>query len=148
MNGNGFLLDTNVVSELERDRPTRAVDDWFSSHPEDRLFLAAVTVGEIAAGIEVLAPGRRRARLQAWLDDLVRRRFVGRVLPYDGEAALVFGQLIARARAAGRPSGIADAQIAAIASARGLTVATRDVRDFSDFGVDIIDPWGGPAPRP
>lgn len=69
----GFLLDTNVVSELERERPTQAVDDWFGSQPEDELFLAAVTVGEIGSGIEVLAAGRRRARLQAWLDDLVRQ---------------------------------------------------------------------------
>lgn len=143
---NGFLLDTNVVSELERDQPTRAVDEWFSSHPEDELFITAVTVGEIGAGLEMLAPGRRRARLQAWLDDLVRHQFAGRVLPYDREAALIFGRLIARARAAGRPSGIADAQIAAIASARGLTVATRDVRDFSAFGVAIVNPWDGPAP--
>jgi predicted nucleic acid-binding protein len=94
---NGFLLDTNVLSELERDRPTRAVDDWFSSQPADGLFIAAVTVGEIGAGLEVLAPGRRRARLQAWLDDLIESQFAGRVLPYDTEAARAFGPLVARA---------------------------------------------------
>ena len=144
---NGFVLDTNVVSELERDRPTPVVDGWFSGQPEDGLFVTTVTIGEIGAGVEVLAPGRRRARLQAWLDDLVRYRFAGRVLPYDTEAALIFGRLIARARDAGRPSGIADAQIAAIASARGLAVATRDVRDFSAFGIDLANPWDGPAQR-
>lgn len=79
--------------------------------------------------------------MEAWLHLLVRERFVGRILPYDGDAGLAYGSIVAIARAQGRSPSISDAQIAAVAILRDMAVATRNVADFEPFGVPVIDPW-------
>ena len=130
-----FLLDTNVVSELRRTKPHGAVLDWIATLPADQLFVSAVTIGEIQAGIEAT---REQERLKAeepevWLDQVVGSYGV---LPLD---ALTFRTW---ARLMHRRSGalIEDAMIAATAIVHRLTVATRNVRDFRDFGVSLLDP--------
>ena len=133
-----YLLDTNVVSELRRPRPHKGVSEWIGGVPADRLFLSAVTVGEIQAGIEITR-GRDAAKaeeLASWLDRVV----VGYgVLPMDAAAFREWARL-----KHGKPDAmIEDAMIAATAKVRGLTVATRNVRDFRAFGVDIFDPFDG-----
>ena len=133
-----YLLDTNVVSELRRPRPHKGVLNWIGGVPEDWLFLSAVTVGEIQAGIEITR-GRDAAKaeeLASWLDRVV----VGYgVLPMDAAAFREWARL-----KHGKPDAmIEDAMIAATAKVRGLTVATRNVRDFRVFGVDIFDPFDG-----
>ena len=128
-----YLLDTNVVSELRRPRPHKGVSNWIGGVPADWLFLSAVTVGEIQAGIEITR-GRDAAKaeeLASWLDRVV----VGYgVLPMDAAAFREWARL---------KHGKPDAMIAATAKVRGLTVATRNVRDFRVFGVDIFDPFDG-----
>ena len=133
-----YLLDTNVVSELRRPRPHKGVSEWIGGVPADRLFLSAVTVGEIQAGIEITR-GRDAAKaeeLASWLDRVVAGYGV---LPMDAAAFREWARL-----EHGKPDAmIEDAMIAATAKVRGLTVATRNVRDFRVFGVDILDPFDG-----
>ena len=133
-----YLPDTNVVSELRRPRPHKGVSEWIGGVPADRLFLSAVTVGEIQAGIEITR-GRDAAKaeeLASWLDRVVAGYGV---LPMDAAAFREWARL-----KHGKPDAmIEDAMIAATAKVRGLTVATRNVRDFRAFGVDIFDPFDG-----
>jgi len=137
----GIVLDTCLVSEPQRPAPDASVIAWLESQDPDTLFLTATVVGELALGIERLPAGERRVRHEAWLDRIVTRLFVGRILPFDDAAALVYGRLVARAQSQGRPPQVGDAQIAAVARRHGMTVATRNVRDFEVFGVPVVNPW-------
>jgi toxin FitB len=137
----GIVLDTNVISEPRRPRPEPNVTSWLAERSVERLYLTATVVGELAHGIAILPPGRRRGSFEAWLSELVNEQFAGRILSFDGEAALLFGQILATARARGRPADAGDAQIAAVARLHGMTVATRDVGDFEPLGVMVINPW-------
>jgi len=131
-----YLLDTNVVSELRRVKPHQGVVNWVNSVPAEQLFVSAVTVGEIQAGIEITR-GQDAARaeaLQAWLEQVVAS---SAVLPMDAPAF----QEWARMRHRKPERLIEDAMIAATAKIHGLTVATRNMRDFREFGVKLIDPF-------
>lgn len=138
----GFVLDTNLVFELHGLRGAPAPTAWLAAQDPARLFLTATVLGELALGIARLPAGRRRSGFAAWLGE-VRRLFQGRILPFDEAAALVYGEVVAAARARGRPPQIGDAQIAAVARRHGLAVATRDAGGFAHLGADIVDPWGG-----
>lgn len=139
-----ILLDTNVVSEAIRPAPHPAVRDWLDAQAAETLFLSSVTVAEMAFGIGALPAGRRRQALSAALE-AVLALFAGRVLAFDEAAALRYGALAVRARAAGRGFPTPDGYIAAIAAARGFAVATRDGSAFDAAGVAVIDPWQGQA---
>ncbi len=138
---NRVILDTNVVSETARPRPSGAVAAWFAAQANEHLFLTATVVGELAFGAAKLPAGRRRAALEAWLQELLRDQFAERVLPYDTEAALLYGTLVAEGRSRGREPRISDTQIAAVAKVHDMAVATRNVADFEPFGVAVINPW-------
>ncbi len=135
------VLDTNVVSELMRDDPHSDVLVWLDDRPTRELFVTAVTEAEVRTGIAFLPEGRRRRGIAAAADRAFGGLFAGRVLPFDSEAARAYAEIAAARRVAGRPVSQADGQIAAIARSRGMAVATRNVRDFDDMGIDIIDPW-------
>jgi predicted nucleic acid-binding protein len=137
----GIVLDTNVISEPRRPTPEPKVMAWLARQDVEALYLTATVVGELAHGIAILPSGRRRDRFEAWLLELVRERFAGRILSFDGEAALLFGQILAAARARGRPTDAGDAQIAAVARSHDMAVATRDVSGFEPLGVAVINPW-------
>ena len=137
----GIVLDTCVISEPKRAEPDSRVLAWLKASPANTLFLTATIVGEISAGVECMPLGNRRIAHEAWLRRLLTHTFAGRVLAFDVEAAKVYGQLIALARTQGRPSQVADAQIAAVALRHGMAVATRNVRDFEVFGVPLVNPW-------
>ncbi len=141
-----FLLDTNVVSEPQRPRPAAPVLARLAAADSRALHLSAVSLGELAIGVADLPDGRRRRDLELWLADLTERQFAGGLLPFDPEAARLQGELAARARALGRPPGFADGQIAATAVRHGMTVVTRDVRDFAASGVALVNPWDTPGP--
>lgn len=137
------LLDTNVVSELMRDHPSREVIVWLDELPTRELFVTAVTEAEIRTGIAFLPEGRRRQGIEDAAERVFASLFSGRVLPFDSSAARIYAEIAAAHRAAGRPLPQADGQIAAIARSRGMSVATRNVRDFQHIDVDVLDPWQG-----
>ncbi len=138
-----MLLDTNVVSELMRESPEPTVARWVSGHPVEDLFLSAVSEAELRYGAAILPMGRRRERLFFKIEAMLRDAFEDRVLPFDGDAARTYPHIAAARRSAGRPVASADCQIAAIAAARRMRLATRNVRDFEDMGIEIVDPWAG-----
>jgi predicted nucleic acid-binding protein len=140
-----IILDTNVISELMRSTPQRIVLDWLSSQPLSKLSTTTINVAEITYGLARLPPGRRRSDLDMRFRAFAARGFANRVFDFDGTAAEVYGELVAARERLGRPLEGFDGLIAAIASSRGLTVATRDIADFTDCGIAVISPWQGSA---
>lgn len=138
-----FVLDTNVVSELMRPAPEPAVEAWVAQHRATDMYFTAISEAELRYGVAIMRAGRRRDALASAVDGLIREDFGGRVLPFDGAAARAYSEIAAVRRSAGRPVSQADCQIAAIALARGFAVATRNVPDFADMGIEIADPWAG-----
>lgn len=135
-----LVLDTNVISELMRQRPDPHVLNWLDAQPATSLFTTSITEAEVRTGVAMLPGGRRRTGLAAAADRLFDL-FGDRVLPFDSPAARAYAILVARRRAAGRPVAQADGQIAAIARSRNATVVTRNVEHFEDSAIDVIDPW-------
>jgi hypothetical protein len=135
-----LLLDTNILSEVMRPRPAAEVANWMTRQA-DQLFTAAVCQAEILAGIAVLPRGRRREALETAASSMFRDDFGGRILPFDSEAPMIYGELFALRRGAGRPAAMADLMIASIARVRGASVVTRDTAGFEGCGLTIIDPW-------
>lgn len=136
-----ILLDTNVLSEVQRPQPDARVLAWLDQVDEDQTFISVATVAEIAFGVGRLEAGRRKSALELWLDVDLSDRFGSRLLPLDRETALIWGELMAGARRAGRGLAVMDAWIAAAALRHGLTLATRNSKDFAGLGVTLFDPW-------
>ncbi len=136
-----ILLDTNVVSELMRPAADAAVLAWVRGRKIDELATSVVTVAEIGAGMACLPASARRRDLMARWDRLLSDGFGARILALDKDAATVYGELFARRQRAGRSTGAFDLLIAAIARVHGATVATRNVRDFEDCDVGVVNPW-------
>lgn len=136
-----WLLDTCVLSELVKPKPDAGLVAWVESNDEGRLYLSALTLGELAKGIARLPAGAKRNRLQNWLDRDLSERFSGRVLPIDQAAALRWGELQARAEKHGRPMPVIDGLIAATAVLHDLTIVTRNGDDMAQSGAAVLDPW-------
>ena len=141
------LLDTNVVSELLRSAPAPVVMAWFADQPAESLGVSAVTQAEIMLGARLLPAGKRRAALDIALSAMFSEDFAGRILPFDSAAVPAFVEIVNARRAAGRPISQFDAQIAAIARLAGAKLATRNVDDFQNCGVSVVNPWS-PTRRP
>jgi len=136
-----ILLDTNVVSEPLRPTPDARVIEWIDAQPLETLFLSAVTVAELRAGVALLPSGKRRISLQQNLEKRVLPLFAGRVLPFDLACTPAYAELTAKARTVGLAVATADGYIAAIAAANGFVVATRDTAPFEAAGVAVVNPW-------
>jgi predicted nucleic acid-binding protein len=136
-----ILLDTNVVSEPLRHAPEPRVIEWIDAQPMETLYLSAITVAELRAGLALLPAGKRRAGLQENFEKRVLPLFAGRVLPFDLACTQAYAALMAKARGAGLAIATADGYIAAIASANGFAVATRDTSPFEAAGAAVINPW-------
>ena len=136
-----ILVDTNVLSAMMRiaDEPT--VERWFDAQPPESIWTTTITIFEIRFGLALLAPGRRRDRLNEAFDRAIDDILDGRVLPFDRIAAETAAAIAARQRQIGRPVEIRDVQIAGIAAARKATLATRNTRHFENLGIILIDPW-------
>jgi predicted nucleic acid-binding protein len=141
----GFLLDTNLVSELMTRRPNRRVADWVDATSEDLLYLSVITIGEIRKGIDALDDrDPKRAALQSWLDRDIRVRFAERLLSFDDAVAERWGQLEALAKKRRVTLPTIDAQLAATALHHGLTFVTRNIADIRPMGVPLFNPWSDP----
>ena len=133
-----YLLDTNVISELRRKTANAGVVEWCSGRPAATLFLSVLTLGELRKGVQGVAAGDRRTILLDWLEVELPIFFSGRILPVDSHVADRWGRLMA---AAGRPIPAIDSLTGATAAQHGLRLVTRNVRDFADLGVEVINPW-------
>jgi len=137
----GFLLDTNVLSELTKARPTPKVVSWIEAQDEDRLFLSVLTLGEIRKEIAMFSDTARRSAIASWLDTALRRRFAGRILPVDEAVADCWGAITAAAVKTGAPVPAIDGLLAATALQHGLTLVTRNTADVAGTGVPFFNPW-------
>jgi toxin FitB len=137
-----IVLDTNVISEMLRVVPSPEVARWIVAQPEHELYTTAVTEAEIRVGVNMMPTGKRKAQLQATIDQTIGQVFAGKILPFDSTAAAAYADIWAKRRAAGKPVSQFDAQIAAIARANGaVAIVTRNVEDFAGVGVEIVNPW-------
>lgn len=137
----GLLLDTNVISELVKPRPSRTVVTYIAAQALDDLFISSVTLAEIRFGIESVAEAGRRAALTSWLDTELRPRFDGRILPVSEDVMYRWLLLVDAGRKAKHTFSQPDLIIAATALERGLSLATRNVKDFALTGVRLVNPW-------
>lgn len=137
----GFLLDTNVLSELRRPRPEPKVVEFVSSQSIDLLHISVVTLAELRFGIELLDESSRRQDLQKWLDSRVRPMFVGRVLPVSEDVLLQWRLFVEIGRKSGHTFSQPDLIIAATAAHFGHVAVTRDRREFDKAGVAVLNPW-------
>ena len=136
-----IVLDTNVLSEVLRPAPEPCVLTWLANQPGSALFTTTVTRGEILYGIWSMPAGARRQRFWDATQIIFSEDFAGRVLSFDNDAADAFAEIAASRKSVGRPISQFDAMIAAVVRSRGATLATRNVKDFVDCGIEIIDPW-------
>lgn len=136
-----IVLDTNVISELMRRAPNPRVLAWIAEQPMAGVFTTTLTRAEIFYGLALLPAGRRREELLAAARPMFDIDLAGRVLPFDVDAAFVYPEIAAGRKQQGNPISQIDAQIAAIVRSRGARLATRNVRDFADCGITVVDPW-------
>lgn len=138
----GFLLDTNIPSEIGKPVPQPSVLRWLGTVEETQTFLSVVSLGEMRKGCELLEPGsKRRLQLERWLENDVHKWLAGRILPVTEAIADRWGKLEAQRQRLGLPLNTADGQIAATAIEHGLTLVTRNLKDFSGLGVTLLSPW-------
>jgi toxin FitB len=136
-----IVLDTNVLSEALRPVPEPSVLDWLAHQPRASLFTTAVTRGEILYGIRLLSDGKRRQGLWDAASKIFDEDFAGHVLSFDSDAADMYAEIAASRRIAGKPISQFNAMIASMARSRGAFLATRNVKDFDNCGIEVVNPW-------
>ena len=136
-----IVLDTNVISELFRPMPDERVPLWMNSRPKSSLFTTTITRSEIFYGVEMMPTGKRKTALITAAVNVFESDMHGHVLAFDNDAADHYASIATSRRNAGRPISQFDAMIVAIARSRGAALATRNIKDFIDCGVTVIDPW-------
>ncbi len=137
----GYLVDTNIPSEFTHSHPDARVASFIRNAGQENLFLSVISVGEIRKGIDLLPASQKRTELQEWLDTELRAWFAGRILPVTEAIAERWGALSAAARKQGVTLAVADGIIAATALEHGLTLVTRNTKDFANLGVTLVNPW-------
>jgi len=138
-----IILDTNVISELMKAVPDNAVLSWLSACPAVDLYTTTITQAEILYGIMLLPPGKRRTAIESAADAMFNEDFAGRILPFGSDAVHPYARIASERSRSGHPISHFDAQIAAIASAAGATILTRNTRDFDRCAVRVVNPWKG-----
>lgn len=140
-----ILLDTNVISELMRTEPEPSVVAWVDAQAADQVFISAITVAELFYGVMRLPDGQRKRELAGLVAAAVDEDFSGRVVAFDDVAARHYAHIVVARERSGRAISMADAQIAAVCRSHSATVATRNVDDFADTGIRVVNPWERPA---
>lgn len=136
-----ILVDTNVISEMMKPTPLAKVVSWIDQQQAAHLFITTISIAEIAYGIRVLPEGSRRNALEEAFNKALSEAFKHRILPFEESAAHLYGKIMSRRKEMGRPLSILDGQIAAIARAHNLTIATRNIRDFVECELELINPF-------
>ncbi len=136
-----LLLDTNVISEPLRPKPDANVVAWFDRADEDRLFISVIAIAELSHGVSLLPTGRKRQRLEEWLNHDLRERFFDRIIDIDRETAAIWGELMAQARRDGWALSLLDGFLAATALRHSLILVSRNEKDFVRTGVNLLNPW-------
>lgn len=136
-----IILDTNVISELMKTSPDKNVLRWISSFAASNLYTTSITKAEILYGVNLLPEGKKRTAFESAARDMFKKDFAGRLLAFGSDAADSYARIAVRRSRSGRPISHFDAQIVAIADSCGAKIATRNVRDFEDCGVVIVNPW-------
>lgn len=136
-----IIIDTNVISEAMKPNPDDAVIRWMRLTPGDELFTTSITEAEMRYGAAKPPEGRRKRELEALVERIFSIRFAGHILSFDSAAAKSFPRIILEMRRNGRSYSHSDAQIAAIAHTHGAVLATRNVGDFENCGIEVVNPW-------
>ena len=136
-----IILDTNVVSEFMTSPPASSVLSWLNSQNTTSLYLTTITIAEIGFGLRTMPQGKRRDLLTERFELFVTTAFDQRILPFDVDAARVYGEVLGHRREIGRPISSFDGQIAAIARSLGFGLATRNIKDFEECQIDLINPF-------
>lgn len=135
-----IIQDTNLLSELVRPAPNPHLLAWYARFSNDDLAITAISAAELLYGLELMPHGRRRQQLARYIA-MQLSPFADRILPFSADATPHYAAIVATRRKQGRPIGVQDAMIAAIARSHGMTLATRNVKDFAGTGVDLVNPW-------
>jgi toxin FitB len=142
-----IILDTNVLSNSYHAKPNPDVRAWLNRQSADSLYLCTPVLAEVQFGIERLPDGARKSHLRATIKEIASRIFRGRILVFDGEAATEFGRLMAARERLGRRMGQMDGLIAAIALTHRAAIATRDIMDFANLGIELVNPFEAASGR-
>ncbi|WP_433871374.1 type II toxin-antitoxin system VapC family toxin [Saccharopolyspora sp. CA-218241] len=138
-----IVLDTNVLSEITRRSPDPRVVAWLDSLPTAEVATTAITAAELLYGVTRLPDGHRKSSLTAAIHALINEDFHGRVESFDAPAAAEYAAVVIERERLGRPISAADARIAAICRARRAVLATRNIEDFDETGIELVNPWSG-----
>jgi predicted nucleic acid-binding protein len=136
-----IIVDTHVVSEAMRPQPSPAVLDWLNAQDSNLLFITTITLAEIGYGLRVLPDGLRRRQLQTRFEQFTAQAFEERVLDFTAAAAHAYAEIMGYRKETGHAMSLPDGQIAGIAFAHGFAVATRNIKDFEDCGIELISPF-------
>jgi len=136
-----IILDTNVISELMREKPDPNVKQWVDQQKAIHLSLTTITIAEIQRGLMRLPPGKRRTNLETNFNRFVNAAFAGRVYSFNQEAAYLYGQIAAQREHCGFHADAVDLMVAAIAKSEDAKIATRNIKGFSGCSIDLINPW-------
>ncbi len=138
---NGFILDTNIISELRKARPNKGCGEWFAQQNIQQLYLTIITMAEIAQGIFMRSVDAERHELVDWFERQLPQQFAERILPLDEKSVLAYGKIAAESRKKGLNRPVLDALIAAIAIANDYAVVTHNKRDFDGLNLKVINPF-------
>ncbi|HLF66560.1 MAG TPA: type II toxin-antitoxin system VapC family toxin [Gammaproteobacteria bacterium] len=136
-----ILLDTNIISEMMKSNPAPEVITWLNAQQKGKLFISTITIAEITYGLQILPEGKRRNTLLNAFQKMITELFKYRMLTFDEHAAYLYGELMGLRKTLGKPLSVPDGQIAAIASLHNATLATRNIRDFKDCNLKLINPF-------
>ena len=136
-----ILLDTNIISEMMKPIPNTRVIRWIDQQNVTQLFITTITIAEISYGINVLPRGNRRSILESAFNKAIKESFMHRILFFDDSAAHFYGKIMGERKKLGRPMSILDGQIAAIGRTHECAIATRNIHDFENCGLKLINPF-------
>lgn len=136
-----IILDTNIISEMMKTTPSKAVLNWVNKQEAIELFITTITIAEISYGLYALPRGNRRKSLEEIFHRAIMSAFKHRILSFEESSAHFYGKIMGHRKKIGRPLSVPDGQIAAITLSQGFSLATRNIRDFSDCDINLVNPF-------